>query len=759
MANKQTRFSLSEMSKWLIKKLFFLSIIVFGVFLLTGFFSYSPNDPYYGFQTSDPVSNITGFFGAYIAGTLLSYFDIISIIIPSALLIWGTRLFLGNGITYKFLRIFSLCLAIIIFSVNSADLGFFQNIFGNIISSLLINHYNLNNATLLMFIRIIIFLIIIPLVVFSLSINIKNLSKNFLKVLKLPIYPLILISKFLSYLLKIKQNKKKVIIDRKDPQINKNYEIAKPKVFENNTTPRKKFMKKNTNQINMSFEEEAGTEYELPTTNLLKQPLQKDNKYLEENKKTLEGKAKQLELVLNEFGIQGKIHDVRPGPIVTMYELEPSAGTKASRIINLADDIARSMSALSARISSLPGRNIIGIELPNSKRLPVYLSELLSHEDYINSDGNLILALGKNIAGRPIVTDLEKMPHLLIAGTTGSGKSVGLNSMILSLLYKFKPSECCFILIDPKMLELSVYEDIPHLLAPVVTNPHKAITALKWAVKEMEDRYRLMNYAGVKNLLSYNNKINEFSTKGKKLYREVTTGIDPDTKLPVIERQEIPNETFPYIVIVIDEMADLMMVAGKEVEHAIQRLSQMARAAGIHLIMATQRPSVDVITGTIKANFPSRISYNVASKFDSRTILNETGAEQLLGSGDMLFMENGGKLTRLHGGFVSEKEIYEVVKFIKNQSKPDFSKDITSEKNLNFNNNESFENSNEMVDELYERAVSLIVEKQKASTSFIQRYFQIGYNRAARIIEKMEKDGIVSEGNHVGKREVLKKND
>ena len=439
-----------------------------------------------------------------------------------------------------------------------------------------------------------------------------------------------------------------------------------------------------------------------------------------------------------------------------MYELEPSAGTKASRIINLADDIARSMSALSARISSQPGRNIIGIELPNIKRSPVFLDELLTHEDFQNSNANLVLALGKNIAGIPIMADLEKMPHLLIAGTTGSGKSVGLNSMIISLLYKLKPSECRLILIDPKMLELSVYEDIPHLMAPVVTDPHKAITVLKWAVKEMEDRYRFMNHAGVKNIISYNIKISEYISSGKKMYREVTTGIDPDTRLPIIEKQEIPNETFPYIVIVIDEMADLMMVAGKDVEHAIQRLAQMARAAGIHLIMATQRPSVDVITGTIKANFPSRISYHVASKFDSRTILNETGAEQLLGSGDMLFMESGGKVTRLHGGFISEKEINNVVKFVKNQLKPDFSKDITSEINLQSMENK-FGQNNEVVDDLYDKAVNIVVTEKRASTSFIQRHLQIGYNRAARIIEQMEREGIVSEGNHVGKREVLKK--
>ena len=760
MTEKQTRFSLSRAINWILKRVFFLMISIIGVFLAVAMFSYSNNDPFFGYKTSADVVNITGYYGAYTSGTLLNYFDVVAFLIPLTFIIWGTKLLLGYKINYKIVKFLSLFFSILVFSSIFVDLSLYQNIFGNNIYSLfLVKFYsNFDNDLIKILINIIIFIILIPLVAFSLDLNNRYLFNILFKVILSFKYPLYIFSKILSYSLKIK-NYKKIKINRKDPLINasenSNY-IKSEDSFEKRKLRRKVAPSlKNPDQIDLNFDKEKN--YEIPSISLLKTNFEKNNKNLEQDKKTLEKKASQLEEVLGEFGVQGTIGDVSPGPIVTMYELEPSAGTKASRIIGLADDIARSMSALSARISSQPGRNIIGIELPNPKRMPVYLSELLSHENYKNNLGNLTLTLGKNIAGEPVVTDLEKMPHLLIAGTTGSGKSVGLNSMILSLLYKLKPSECRFILIDPKMLEFSVYEDIPHLMAPVVTDPHKAVVSLKWAVKEMENRYRLMNYAGVKNIKSYNEKINEYLQKGKKLYREVTTGLDPDTRLPVVEKQEIPNETFPYIVIVIDEMADLMMVAGKDVEQAIQRLAQMARAAGIHLIMATQRPSVDVITGTIKANFPSRVSYHVASKFDSRTILNETGAEQLLGSGDMLFMENGGRLTRLHGGFVSEKEISNVVRFIKSQSKPDYTKDITSEVNLKSDSN-SFMEENEMVDELYEKAVELIITKQRASTSFIQRYFQIGYNRAARLIEKMEKDGIVSEGNHVGKREVLKKN-
>ena len=522
-------------------------------------------------------------------------------------------------------------------------------------------------------------------------------------------------------------------------------------------------LKKNITKLKKTKEEGSGnqlktenTHYALPPLNLLKTSKEKYKSFKEIDKKNSEF-ANRLETVLKEYGVDGKVVNFKYGPVVTLYEFLPAAGIKTSKVVGLSNDIARAMSSLSARISAQPGKTSIGIEIPNLNRESVLLGDLINDEKFRSHDSGLVLALGKNISGEKKFTDLEKMPHLLIAGTTGSGKSVGINSMIISLLYKFTPSECKLILIDPKMLELSIYEDIPHLLTPVVTNPNKAVFALKWVVREMENRYRLMSSLNVKKIDSFNSKIISALSAGRKLFREVQTGTDRDTRLPIIEKIEIPLEKMPLIVVVIDEMADLMMVAGKEVESLVQRLAQMARASGIHIIAATQRPSVDVITGTIKANFPSRISFRVASRFDSRTILNEMGAEQLLGSGDMLFLENGANLNRLHGGFISESEIENIVTHIKSQSSYEEPKDITLEKvesetsiGLDFNNKD--------VDELYEKALSIIIEQQKVSTSFIQRYLQIGYNRAARIIEKMEEDGYISEANNAGKRSVLKTN-
>ena len=466
--------------------------------------------------------------------------------------------------------------------------------------------------------------------------------------------------------------------------------------------------------------------------------------------------AKKLEIILSEYGVEGKVINYKYGPVVTLYEFLPAAGIKTSKVVGLSNDIARAMSSLSTRISSQPGKTSIGIEIPNLKREDVLLGDLINNDTFLKNNG-LTLALGKNITGEKKFADLEKMPHLLIAGTTGSGKSVGINSMIVSLLLRFTPSECKLILIDPKMLELSIYENIPHLLTPVVTNPNKAVFALKWVVREMENRYKLMSSLNVKNITSYNQKIFKALSSGRKLYREVQTGIDSETRMPILEKKEIPIEKMPLIVVVIDEMADLMMVAGKEVESLVQRLAQMARASGIHLIAATQRPSVDVITGTIKANFPSRISFRVASRFDSRTILNEMGAEQLLGSGDMLFLENGANLTRLHGGFVSEEEIENIVKHIKSQTTQHEAQDITKE-NDDAQSSMDLGFTDKNVDELYQKAVAIVLEQQKVSTSFIQRYLQIGYNRAARIVEKMEDDGYITDANNAGKRAVLKKN-
>lgn len=493
--------------------------------------------------------------------------------------------------------------------------------------------------------------------------------------------------------------------------------------------------------------------FDLPPLDLLA-PVASNEKVQKVNVEGLEKNARQLETILNDFGVQGDVVNVRPGPVVTLYELEPAPGTKTSRVIGLADDIARSMSAVSVRIAVVPGRSVIGIEMPNPKREMVSFRELLGHETYAKSTASLALALGKDIGGSPMVVDLAKMPHLLIAGTTGSGKSVAINTMILSLLYRLSPDQCKFIMIDPKMLELSVYDDIPHLLSPVVTDPKKAIVALKWTVREMETRYRAMSKLGVRNIGGYNERITSAQKSGETLTHRVQTGFDPATGKPIFEEEPFDLSPLPFIVVVVDEMADLMLVAGKEIEAAIQRLAQMARAAGIHIIMATQRPSVDVITGTIKANFPTRISFHVTSRIDSRTILGEQGAEQLLGQGDMLYMGQGGKITRVHGPFVSDQEVEKIVRFLKEQGVPNYIQEITEEEQEAEDASDMGDASNSG-DDLYDQAVALVLREKKASTSFIQRHLQIGYNRAARIIETMEKQGVVGPANHVGKREVL----
>ncbi|MDF2231438.1 DNA translocase FtsK 4TM domain-containing protein [Albimonas sp. CAU 1670] len=473
----------------------------------------------------------------------------------------------------------------------------------------------------------------------------------------------------------------------------------------------------------------------------------------------LEENARMLEAVLDDYGIRGEIVKVSPGPVVTMYELEPAPGLKASRVIGLADDIARSMSALAARVSTVPGRSIIGIELPNEVREKVLLRELFAAKSFGDAKEKLLIALGKDIAGAPMVANLARMPHLLIAGTTGSGKSVAINVMILSLLYRLSPKECRMIMIDPKMLELSVYDGIPHLLSPVVTDPKKAVVALKWTVAEMEDRYRKMSRMGVRNIEGYNQRVRDAQSRGEAFTRSVQTGFDPDTGEPIIETQEFEPEELPFIVVVVDEMADLMMVAGKEIEACIQRLAQMARASGIHLIMATQRPSVDVITGTIKANFPTRISFQVTSKIDSRTILGEQGAEQLLGMGDMLYMAGGGRVTRVHGPFVSDEEVEEVVMHLKAQGEPDYIGGVTDgpdeEAAADIDAVLGLGAGDDSEADLYDRAVAIVARDRKCSTSYIQRKLAIGYQRAARLVEQMEEQGVVTPANKVGKREIL----
>ncbi len=511
--------------------------------------------------------------------------------------------------------------------------------------------------------------------------------------------------------------------------------------------PRKKAASRASSRKNDKFE--------LPSVSMLAAPKSSDRQPL--SKSELENNSRALEGVLQDFGVRGEIVKANPGPVVTLYELEPAPGIKSSRVIGLADDIARSMSALSARVAVVPGRNAIGIELPNAHREKVYLRELLVAKEFNESVAKLPLCLGKNIGGESIIVDLARMPHLLIAGTTGSGKSVAINTMILSLLYRLRPDQCRLIMVDPKMLELSVYDGIPHLLTPVVTDPKKAVVALKWAVREMEERYKRMAKLGVRNIDGYNARLAEAKAKGEELTRTVHTGFDKETGKAIYEEEKLDLDPLPYIVIIVDEMADLMMVAGKDIEGAVQRLAQMARAAGLHVVLATQRPSVDVITGTIKANFPTRISFQVTSKIDSRTILGEMGAEQLLGQGDMLYMAGGGRISRVHGPFCSDEEVEKVVRYLKTQGAPEYLEAVTAE--------EPSEEDGAVFDatgmggggegDLFAQAVAIVKRDRKASTSYIQRRLQIGYNRAASLMERMELEGIVGQANHAGKREIL----
>ncbi|MDB5462249.1 MAG: cell division protein FtsK, partial [Phenylobacterium sp.] len=522
-----------------------------------------------------------------------------------------------------------------------------------------------------------------------------------------------------------------------------------PKVKPPKTAPKESPREQREAQSTFDFARPGG--FLLPELSMLAKPKPRASQF---DEGALRQNAQLLESVLAEFGVRGQVDQIRPGPVVTLYELVPAAGVKSARVVALSDDIARSMSVAACRVSVVPGRNAIGIELPNQKRETVYLRDLLASSEYERGGQTLPMALGETIGGEPYIADLARMPHLLIAGTTGSGKSVGVNAMILSILYRLPPDQCRMIMIDPKMLELSVYDGIPHLLAPVVTDPKKAIVALKWTVREMEDRYRRMSKIGVRNVASYNERAKEAAAKGEHFERTVQTGFD-DTGRPIYESEKITPEPMPMLVVIIDEVADLMMVAGKEIEGAVQRLAQMARAAGIHLIMATQRPSVDVITGTIKANFPTRISFQVTSKIDSRTILGEQGAEQLLGQGDQLYMAGGGRITRLHGPFVSDGEVEAVAKFLREQGQPQYLEEVTAAADEDAEAGDFGFGGEGESNDLYDRAVAVVTRDGKASTSYIQRRLQIGYNRAASLMERMEQEGVVGAANHAGKREIL----
>ena len=522
-----------------------------------------------------------------------------------------------------------------------------------------------------------------------------------------------------------------------------------PKVKPPKLAPKESPREQREAQSTFEFARPGG--FLLPELSMLAKPKPRASQF---DEGALRQNAQLLESVLAEFGVRGQVDQIRPGPVVTLYELVPAAGVKSARVVALSDDIARSMSVAACRVSVVPGRNAIGIELPNQKRETVYLRDLLASPEYERGGQTLPMALGETIGGEPYIADLARMPHLLIAGTTGSGKSVGVNAMILSILYRLPPDQCRMIMIDPKMLELSVYDGIPHLLAPVVTDPKKAIVALKWTVREMEDRYRRMSKIGVRNVASYNERAKEAVAKGEHFERTVQTGFD-DTGRAIYESEKITPEPMPMLVVIIDEVADLMMVAGKDIEGAVQRLAQMARAAGIHLIMATQRPSVDVITGTIKANFPTRISFQVTSKIDSRTILGEQGAEQLLGQGDQLYMAGGGRVTRLHGPFVSDGEVEAVAKFLREQGQPQYLEEVTAAPDEDAEAGDFGFGGEGESNDLYDRAVAVVTRDGKASTSYIQRRLQIGYNRAASLMERMEQEGVVGAANHAGKREIL----
>ena len=763
--------------------LFFVSIAIF-LSLLT----FNPDDPGWGVVSLKDSSNILGGVGSWISSLIIREFGLIpGFLLCFVLFIWSLKLFNSSIVKFFKLKVLSLILFVVLGSLSDAYLELlitkyisFQNssYFQEGYSDWIFTLFSKNISSLLEISAISSSLIlgisstIISLVLFFWISSLGPAEKQFFKFIAAPlIKPLLWLStifynlffgvqnneqeiasnKFSNWIVNFKNKFFKIndnSIQRKTPKIRKNSISIKNKFDDDPKTLKNK---KNVLQDDLPLGSESG--FILPSVKLLKNLTEDINP---PSKETLDLNAKVLEGVLSDYSINGNIASVRYGPVVTRYDLEPAPGLRSQRVISLADDIARSMSVEAVRVAMVPGQNVIGIELPNKIRETVILRNILEHEEFKASTYSLPVCLGKNIAGFPIIVDLSKMPHLLVAGTTGSGKSVGINAMILSLLYKHTPETCRMIMIDPKMLELSVYDGIPHLLTPVVTDPKKAVVALKWAVREMETRYMSMSKLGVRNIDSYNSRLADARRKGEILSKSTQVGFDPDTGQPIFEDQQISLTPLPFIVVVIDEVADLMLVAGKDIEAAVQRLAQMARAAGIHVVMATQRPSVDVITGTIKANFPTRISFQVTSKIDSRTILGEQGAEQLLGRGDMLYMAGGGKVTRVHGPFVEDSEVEEVAKFLSNQSVPEYDETITEEpENTNSFDISGFNANNNQQDEIYDQAVALIARERRASTSFIQRHFKIGYNRAATIIEKMEENNVVSKPGRAGKREVL----
>ena len=686
------------------------SLIILSITLFLSLITYNEFDPSPFSVGDDEITNILGKYGSNSSSILFFIFgDATWLIILGSLLLIRIIIISSYKRAYVILRLTIILLACFFISLSFELITLNNGVLAKAFTVKL-KKYIMGHASEKVYFYVLLFNLIIFTIVFLISIS-KSI-KTFFSFSYSTFFQLL---KLLFFVLK------KVIRKKKRKLITKN-----------------KTNSKTTATSNI---------YTLPSLNF----LELEKLILSRKTENVDQNARQLEKVLDDYGIKGEIVNVTLGPIVTRYELEPAPGTRSSRVISLSDDIARSMSAKSARVAVIYGKNAIGIELPNKNIEKVFLKEILSSTDFMKKS-SIPLALGKDIAGKPIITDLSKMPHLLIAGTTGSGKSVSINAMIISLLYKFKPNECRLILIDPKMLELSVYEDIPHLLHPVVTDPRKAIFALKWAVREMNERYKQMASLGVRNIDSYNSIISKKQNKKEIILKKVQIGFDSSTGKPIYQDKEIELTFLPFLIIVVDEMADLMLSAGKEIEVSIQSLAQKARAAGIHLVLATQRPSVDVITGTIKANLPFRISFQVTSKIDSRTILGEQGAEQLLGKGDMLFMAGGGYTERIHGPLVNDQEIAKITSFIKSQGVPEYQHHITEDvSNINEDENDKVEEN----DPLYEKALTLIIKEKKVSTSFLQRHFAIGYNRAARIVDAFEKKGIVSSANSMGRREVL----
>ena len=714
-----------------LKKYFqFFTLISLGLIILFSLFSFNPQDnALYKFDSNfKDYHNLMGSTGSLISDILLRAFGHSSYLFPIFLFLNGYKI-----VTLKMIKWYSFaCLPFLImltcfFSVVLVNEFSFIELQGGFLGKALFYYFQtflIIDSSYYYFLTGLALIMILSLAI-TFNIGFKNVLRLFQ------------ISKsMISFIFQI-VSKRKIKINLSDSM-----KIVRKSKF---TDPGKSSLTSNKKRS------VKATKFIFPSIKLLEEPKMIEGLEIE-NRKNAEINKALLSNVLNDFKISGQIVDVKQGPIVTLFELKPAPGTLTSSVISRTEDIARSMSAISARISTIPGKDALGIEIPNKRRETVYLRELLSSNLNENEDIKLPLALGKDIFGNPVIVDLARMPHLLVAGTTGSGKSVGINAMLLSLLFTLTPEECRLILIDPKMLELSIYQDIPHLLTEVVTDPKKAVSALKWSVKEMEMRYQMMSHLGVREIDDYNNKVRKILEKGEVIFKEIQVGYDSETGKPVMEKKALDLNIFPKIVVVVDELADLMLTSGKEIEGAIQRLSQMARASGIHLIVATQRPSVDVITGTIKSNFPTRISYKVVNKVNSRTIIEEQGAEQLLGQGDLLITMLGERLKRVHGPFVQTEEVQSVVEHLRKQGEPEYLHSVTVEEDEADNFNLGLTESG---DELYDKAVYIVCREKKASTSFIQRHLQIGYNRAARIIERMESEGVVSPANHVGRREVL----